>query len=188
VGLTTVSVEMSTAYDSGVTSNATFVALHLEVRGWPWTNPRDVLAVQVPVWPSDPQAELLAAPAASPSELQSVTSSTGTPSEYLLWGATGSASSPGSPTTSVPVSSRVAFAPGLTTLTWVFGSGSGGASAVSFDSRVGVVLPSTLLGIPLYEYGLSAAAAGAVVIVAAVGLRQVRRRPSTWEYVKEEKP
>ncbi|MCI4330759.1 MAG: hypothetical protein L3K19_02785 [Thermoplasmata archaeon] len=186
IGSVAVSAHLSTGYDDDAAANVSQVAIHLVVSGWPWVSNSDRLAVLIPLWPAFSSTEQLVAASSNHSEVQSVSLSTGNPEEYFGWSSSALAGFPGGGSASVPVSAQLALAPAYATVTWTSGSGSGGASSLSFDSQVGVVLPARVLGIPLYEYGLAGGLAGLVAVVAAAGLRQVRKRPSTLEFVEGE--
>jgi hypothetical protein len=58
------------------------------------------------------------------------------------------------------------------------GSAAGEYRSVSYVSQVGIVLPSTVLGVPTYIYVGVMAFAGLICVVVAIGSRTVRRRRS----------
>jgi hypothetical protein len=186
VGSVGVAVDMSTAYDSDSSANTSFVALHLVITGWPWVSSGDSLSVQAPIWPAFPSAERLSNVSSGAAELQDTSRNGGTPLEYVQWDPTALTTGASRASTTVPARAHIDFGTSYTTITWNFGSASGGATSLAFDSRVGIVLPQRVLGIPLYEYALAAGAAGIVALVAAGSLRRVRRRPSSLEFVEVE--
>lgn len=186
-GYASVAVNMSTEYDTDSADNSSFVTLQVGVQHWAWVHPQDTLAVRAPVWPATGE-EHLASPATVASELDSRSVASGQTVEYLQWGSEGAAVAANGTPVNVPVESEVDFGAQYSTVTWSFGSAASSGSHLTFDARIGIVVPGRVLGIPVYEYVAVGGAAAAVGLVAAVGLRRVRQRPSSLEYVDEGGP
>jgi hypothetical protein len=185
VGTVSVTVVIAAAYEPTSDAVGSVVSIHLLVMNWPWLHAQDTLAIRAPLWPADTGTEHLAISPDAPTRVESVSSSSGATVEDLMWDPTGLSASNGSANRTVPVTTNSTFGPMYTTLTWTFGSGAQGAQKLSFDSSVSVVLPAKVLGIPLYDYVLAAGAAGMVSVVGLIGLRHVRGRPSSLEFVEE---
>jgi hypothetical protein len=58
---------------------------------------------------------------------------------------------------------------------------------VSYTAHVGIVLPSTIAGIPLYDFALVGSLAVVIAVTVGLSARRIRAGPSDLIYVGEEK-
>jgi hypothetical protein len=175
------------AYDGSPDGAVDQVMIVVAETGWTWQGPGDHLEMILGAAPTVSSTEHLVASTAAGWLLSSVANASGTEREQLGTNSTALVSSPGRPGTTVAANASLALPSSeQATVAVAFGSGAGEFSALTFVSRVGVVLPATIAGIPLPELLAAAGAATLVSILVAVGARRLRRRPSRLIYAEDE--
>jgi hypothetical protein len=175
------------AYTEDTNVNLSLVTVSITASNWSWTYPTDQLALVFPLAPVDPSSEHLAAPAAGNSSLESRSVSTGALMEVFSPAATASIGPSGELARSTVATPSYSVQPTAGSATVLIGTGSTGTySALAYVAQVGIVLPATIAGIPLYEYVVVGTLAGVIAVVVGVGTRRLRGRPSDLTYVDEE--
>jgi len=165
----------------------TTVTVVFVVDSWPWQGAGTHLVLSFGAAPSVAGTERLSASTSPGWLLTSSSNSTGTDREQV--GANSSAAvtvAGGTPANVTAESSLTLESPAEAMVAVSFGTSAGAFNSLSFTARVGILLPSSVAGVPLPE--LAAVGAGAVLVslgVAAVA-RRLRRRPSKLIYVSEE--
>ncbi len=174
------------AYAGSPTGATDEVALEFSESGWPWQTAGDHLVLTLSAAPSYASTEQLRPATSGGWILASDANSTGATREQLGVNASAAVTGTGA-ATSVAATASVALLSGASArVTVAFSSAAGSFAGLSFTARVGIVLPTTVAGIPLSEL-LAAIAAGALVSVALAAVaRRVRRRPSDLVYAEEE--
>lgn len=172
----------------GPTDNVTVL---LDVGEWASWQSGDHLLLTFAAAPSFPDAEQLSASA--PSGWIVSTLATGTQQERERMGANSTAlyeAPPGHLPTTVPVVPALTVAsPDWATVAVAFPAEIGASlPSFTYGARVGVVLPSSVAGIPITDLAAVAAAAAAVSVVVALSARRVRARPSRLIYADDEEP
>jgi len=142
--------------------------------------------ITLPLWPTFARAEHLSTQSPGGLEVTSSSNATGAPREYFHLAPSATATPVSGAPMSVGVSPSVSLAPSFATITLTVGTQAGSFTSLSYTAHVTVPLPSTLAGLPLYDYPLVAGAAAALSIAVAVGTRRVRQRPSDLKFVEEE--
>ncbi len=165
------------------------VTAQLTISNWTWQTAGDSLQILYSAGPAYPGSEHLASPSQPGWLFASVSNHSGQPLEWMqpdpnatAWGATGA---PANVSATAAVAIR---SPSSGTVTVdLDGSGAGyNASRFLFDSEIGIVLPSTVAGLPLADF-VAVAGIGLVASLAIAGVaRRVRRRPSRLIYVDGE--
>ncbi|HUI38954.1 MAG TPA: hypothetical protein VLY85_04915 [Thermoplasmata archaeon] len=171
------------SYAGSPTGNMTSVALDLRISNWSWQAPGDRLAVELALWPADPGTEHLEVGNSGSSFVASVSNSSGRTLEYFEAGEWANVSGP-SPS-AVPAAGELSLTPSWAWLTVGFGSGAGEFRTLDYVSHVGIVLPPSVAGIPTDQLALVGGAAALVAAGIAIATRQIRRKPSDIEYIRE---
>jgi hypothetical protein len=156
------------------------------VANWTWQGTGDHLALSFAISPTYPSAEHLNVTNAPGWSLASTSNSSGSVLERMGAGTSANATLASGSTEPVPVAAQLTIdSPSHARMGVSFGASAGEFSSLTFQSKVGVVLPASVAGIPLSE--LLAAAAGGVAVSAlvAIGARRVRRKPSKLIYATE---
>lgn len=160
------------------------VAMNLNVSGWAWQHAGDRLALTFALSPAF-GSEHLVLPPKSGAVVSSVSNQSGDTLEYFAMGLAGNVSGPSQPSASVGMTPEFALPATGGTLTLVFSSG-GEFSTLLYTAHIGVVVPATLAGLPLYDYVLVGGSAALIAGVVGLGMRRVRRHPADLTYVEEE--
>jgi hypothetical protein len=177
------------AYDGSSNGATNTVAVNVSVANWTWEASGDHLAMSFFATPSFPESESLTHPSNSSWMFSNSRNSSGTELEWMQADTVGTAR----PSSGGNVSISAAPTMSVWTAEWAilsvaFGSGAGDFRSLNYTAVVGVVLPSTIAGIPLVDF----AAVGAAAVLVSVGIaavtRSLRRRPSDLTYVDEEGP
>jgi hypothetical protein len=174
------------AYASSAATNLTSVTARLQVSNWTWQAPGDQLDILVPLWPTFASAEHLSVANSATPTVTSIANSSGSLRESFQFGLVANATTPLGVTVPISVAPAMTVHPGAASVALKIGTAAGGFRSLTYVAQIGVHLPASVAGIPLYEFALVGAAAGVVSILVAVGTRAVRRRPSDLTYVEEE--
>lgn len=175
------------AYAGSPSGPADTVNVVFSVVNWSWLAPGDHLVVSFGATPSFPTEEHLSAATAAGWLLASSSTASGTELERIGAAATATAVSASGASVTVPAnSSAVVSSPTSAQLAVAFGASAGEFTSLSFTAKVGIVLPSTVAGIPLTELAASGAAAVLVSLLVAATTRRLRKKPSKLIYVTEE--
>lgn len=175
------------AYAGSPDGPTNVVNVVVQVSHWTWQNSEDHLELSLGVALSYPGSGSLNATSAPGWLLQSGSSGTASPVEQF--GANASATATTGAGANVTISATPSVAQSNSTgavVSVAFGTAAGAFSSLSFTARVGVVLPATVAGIPVADLAAAAVAGVLVSAVVALGVRRVRRKPSTLIYVTEE--
>ncbi len=162
------------------------VNFSLTVANWTWQSPADHLVVGFAASPSFPLTETLTAAVAPGWLLVSSSVASGAELERMGMSPTASVVSSGGASAVLPDYATMQLSPAVANVTIVLSSLAGAASSATFTGRVGIVLPTTVAGIPTSEFVAAVAAATLVSALVAVGAQRVRRRRSRLIYVDEE--
>ncbi len=183
---TTMAVSFALALaGSNGSANRSYVSTSYALDGWSWTNPADLLAFNFTLAATTPGTEHLFNPATDlRSEIDAVSNSSGSVSEYFEWAstATGSNSTSGTQYLSAEPSVQPSTESVALALRFV---GLSNYSTLAYSARLGVSLsapisvpPAVVLGqIPPYQYVLVGLGAVGASVVAAVAISRARRRP-----------
>lgn len=175
------------AYDGATAGNVSSVAMQIQISQWPWQVVGDALLLSIPLAPAFPGTEHLVASSATSSAVGSVSNESGRTLEYLAIGSEAIATDSNGNSVSVGVSPQVALKPDSGTVALLFGTGAGSFQAVNYTAHIGIVLPATIAGLPIYDFVLVGAIAIVIALVIGVTTRRIRRGPSDLIYVGEEK-
>jgi hypothetical protein len=173
-------------YSENATPDLSSVTFRIEVRDWAWQASGDALVLAVPVWPTFPSEEHLVASTDSTPGIASVENLSGTTREYLAMPEVANVSLPGGSPFAAGVLPEMTVGASQASVGLSVTSSAGEYSDLVYSATVKVSLPSTIAGIPLYDFGLVAVAGTAISIAVAFGARRVRRRPSDLVYAEEE--
>jgi hypothetical protein len=155
--------------------------------GWTWQGAGDHLVMTLGAAPSAGATEHLVASTSPGWTISSVANASGTEREQLGTNTTAQVTGPGGAETTVPANASLAVrSPEWATVSVAFGSAAGAFASLAFIARVGVVLPTTIAGIPLPELLAVAGAAALVSVLVGIGARRLRRRPSRLVFVEDE--
>jgi len=174
------------AYRDSSPTNLAAVTAQLLISNWTWQGAGDRLAVQVPLSPTDPATEHLSAPSPAGTLVSSVDNATGIVREYFQIAELANATSTVGTQISVAVVPSLAILPGIGTVALTIGTGAGEFRSIVYDAEMGIPLPASVAGIPIYEFALVGLGATVISILVAAGARSIRRRPSDLMYVEEE--
>ena len=188
VGWANLSVQFVLPAYEGVPQGPTNeVTVLFEVQGWTWQAAGDHLTLSFAAAPSFPSLEHLNQTAAPGWMLASTSNTSGSVLERF--GANSSAttkSSAGVPA-SVAANATLAIASSAwAQVTVAFGNSAGAFASLEYAAHVGVVLPTTIAGIPLPDLLAIAGVGIGVSLAVAVLTQRIRRRPSTLIYVSPE--
>jgi len=163
------------------------VSVQISVANWTWQSVSDHLELAFGAAPSFPSAEHLS-PTTEPGWLLTSTSNaSGKVLEQMGANATAAVVPRSGPTTTVAANASLALSsPAQAVVTVDFGSSAGAYSSLSYEARVGVVIPAQIAGIPTVDLAAAAVAGAAVCMVVAAVTGRIRRRPSQLIYVTEE--
>jgi hypothetical protein len=178
LGYATVTGNFTTVATSGGAPSS--LLFSVTVRAWPWTSSSDSVGLALSVWPIHPGAEELTATPASGSSTGSVVCHSlpnATALEVLSWTNTVQAQNPSSSAVSLAGSSSVTSGTNFTSVAVSVGGGGASFQSLKYSSVVGLVTGGKLLGVPVTTLLIAGAAAVGVTALAALGLRQARRRP-----------
>lgn len=162
------------------------VNFSLTVANWTWQSPADHLVVGFAASPSFPSTETLSAAVAPGWLLISSSVASGAELERMGMSPTASIVSSGGASAVLPVYASMQLSPAVANVTIALSSLAGAASSATFTGRLGIVLPTSVAGIPVSELVAAIAAATLISGLVAVGTRRVRRRRSRLIYVDEE--
>ncbi len=181
---TTMAVSFALA-GSNDPANRSYVAISYTLDDWSWTNPADLLAFNFTLAATTPATEHLfdAAPN-SGGEIDAVSNSTGSVSEYFQGASTATGSNSSSGTQYLSAEPTVQSSTESVALALRF-VGLSNYSTLAYSARLGVSLsapisvpPAMVLGqIPPYQYILVGFGAVGASVVAAVAIFRARRRP-----------
>jgi hypothetical protein len=175
------------AYDGSPLGPVDEVAVLFAENGWTWQGSGDHLVLALAAAPSFPTSSHVAASTESGWTLVGQSNATGAEQERLGFDARANVTEPNGSTNSLAASTSLDLvAAQSATVAVSFATSAGEYANLSFDGRVGVVLPTTVAGIPLPELVAAVGAGGLVSLLVAVGARRVRRRPSRLVYADEE--
>jgi hypothetical protein len=177
------------AYEGSSNGATNTVAVNVSIANWTWQATGDHLAVSFFAMPSFPESESLTHPSNSSWMFSNSRNSSGDELEWMQANTVGTAQLTSGENISISATPTMSvWTPEWAILSVAFGSGAANFRSLNYTSVIGVVLPSTIAGIPLVYF---AAVGGAAVLVSlgiAVVTRSVRRRPSDLTYVEEERP
>lgn len=186
VGAVTVQIDYALpAYQESESTDLNSVAAELQISDWPWQAVGDQLVVWVPLWPTFTTTEHLSTEGATSPLITSVANSTGSAREYFQIEQFANATIASGATVSVPVAPMASVQPSFASVALTIGSAAGEYRTVVYLAHIEVALPSSIAGIPLYDFALVGLGGALVSIVVAVGARRVRRRPSDLMFVDE---
>jgi hypothetical protein len=169
------------AYAETPGQNLSAVNFTLSLSNWPWQQPNDRLRATLPVWTAFPAAEYLVAGTGTGPIVTALSTATGQPREYVI---VPSAATTGNGTVSASSSLVLSGASGTVAVT--FGSEAGQFSSLNYSTHVGIILPRTVAGIPIYDFVAVGGVGAAVVLAVAVVTRRLRHAPSDLEFVEDE--
>jgi len=174
------------AYASTPGQNLSAVAFTLSISGWGWVHANDALKAGISVWMPFPAEERINAPAPGSPILTTSSPASGRTLAYLE--SSNSASVGGSTTGVTAVSATPSIAANQSggSLNITFGTSAGEFRTLNYTTHIGVVLPSSIAGIPTYEFVVVGGVGAFVVIALAATTRRLRRAPSDLEFVEEE--
>jgi hypothetical protein len=175
------------AYDGASTGNVSSVAMQVQISQWPWQGESDALLLSISLAPAFPAMEHLVASSASTAAVGSVSNQSGRALEYLAIGSEATATASNGSAAPVGVIPRIAVQPTSGTIGLLFGTNAGQFQSVNYTAHIGIVLPATIAGIPVYDFLLVGALASMIALVIGVGARRIRSGPSDLIYVGEEK-
>jgi hypothetical protein len=178
--------QLPVRYVEGVTENISAVTMALSVSGWPWQAGGDHLVIALGFVPAFAGTEHFAPVTPSGTTISSVSNQSGRTLEYFAGGTEGNTTGPTGPAIPVTVQPAWAVTPAAAAVDLSIGTSAGSFTALNYTAHVGVLLPATIAGIPLYEFALAGGAAALLVVVVGIGLQRVRRRPSDLVFVEEE--
>lgn len=173
------------AYGGSAGDNLSSVAAEFQVSNWTWQGPADRLVMTLPIWPTFPDVEHLTSPATNSLEITSSSNATGSPREYFLLADSATATPVNGAPESVGVTPQVSLSSSFASVALTVGSGAGAYASLTYTAHVSIPLPSTVVGVPLYDYVLVGGAAAVLSVAVALGTRRVRQRPSDLQYVEE---
>ncbi len=165
--------------------NARSVEALLQISNWTWQASGDHLVVNLPVWPTFASTERLAASGPGALEITSSSNATGALREYLVLSDNATAAGVGGRTEPVGVVPLIRLTPSFASVNLTIGSGAGEFSSLRYAAVIEIPVPSSIAGIPLYEYVIVGSLAGVVSVLIAVGARRVRQQLSDSEYAEE---
>jgi hypothetical protein len=174
------------AYADSAADHLNSVAAVFQVSHWTWQGSGDRLTIALPLWPTFPSAEHLGAQTSNGLEITSSSNAMDAPREYFLLAANATATPVSGAPESVSVSPLVRVSPSFASVVLTVAPAAGNFTSLTYTATVGIPLPSTLAGLPLYDYALVGGGAATLAIVVAVGTHRVRQRPSDLQYVEEE--
>ena len=172
------------AYDHSPAGALDTVTVHVTVSNWTWQGAGDSFVATLAAWPSFSTAEHLGATTQSGWLLTSSSNRSGAVLERMGVEMNASATPSTGPATNVTAAPLATVGGSFAEVQVGFGD-AGGFHSLQFQAQVGIVLPSTVAGIPTSEL-LTAAGVGVLAsVLVAVSARWVRRRPSDLIYMEE---
>ena len=187
VGLVSVDVSyLLPAYAASSSGNVSAVAMQVQISDWPWQHAIDSLTLTLSLAPAFPDTEHLVASPSPGSVIGSVSNQSGRALEYFAIGTEAVATSSIGVTAPIGVVPQITLHPASGTVELLFGAGAGDFQSVNYTAHLGIVLPATIAGIPLYEFVLVGAFAGLVALGVGTVARRIRQGPSDLIYVEEE--
>jgi hypothetical protein len=175
------------AYEGATSGNVTSVAMQVQILQWPWQAAGDALLLSISLAPAFPGMEHLVASSPSTSAVGSVSNQSGRTLEYFAIGSQAIATDSNGSSVSISVTPSIALQPDMGSVGLLFGAGGGSFQTLNYTAHVGIVLPATIAGIPVYDFVLVGTLASVIAIVIAVSARRIRSSPSNLTYVGEEK-
>lgn len=177
------------AYAESSSVSLNEVTVQVTVANWTWHGAGDYLAASYGAAPSFPVSEHLVAGSDSGWLLSSVQTSSNRTLEWMQPGASATAVPAGGASRNVSAAASLSLGSASSgSVTVDFGTAAGEYESLTYESQVGIVLPSTIAGIPLVDFaivgGVAILASAAIAAVAA----RVRSRPSRIIYADEEGP
>lgn len=188
VGTANVTVQfVLPAYAESGTGPMNVVTAAFSVSQWPWQGTNDHLVLALAASPTFPSAEHLNVTSASGWLVSSTSNSSGAVLEQVGGSPQAVATASNGTVRNVTANASLVLpSPSWAQITVDFGSAAGAFSSLEYSAHVGVVLPSTVAGIPLYEFAEAGTAAALVTVLVALVARRVRRRPSKLIYAVSE--
>jgi len=184
VGLVDVQVVFALpAYDENPTPNATVVTIEAQFSNWSWQASVDTLSLRLVTWPVFSDSEHLELGLGS--GVTSVSNRTGQEQEYLTPAASASVTTGPGAARSIPAVPVPSLSADRGSVHVNFSTGAGEYQNLRYSAVVGIALHSAILGIPLYEYAMTGAAAALASIVVAWEVRSARRHPSDLIFAAE---
>jgi len=165
------------------------VTMALTVSNWSWQASGDHLQATLGASPMYPTSEHLAASDTTGWMFTNVANSSGQNLEWMGTSSNATARSAAGVSTIVSATPSLALAsPTSAAVVVTFGEAAGSFQWLTFATHVGVLLPSSVAGIPTVDLVTVGGAAVAGTLVVAALTRRVRSRPSRLIYVDEEAP
>jgi len=163
------------------------VQVAISVDDWSWQEAGDHLVLTFGVGASFPTAEHLAAASGDGWLVASVANSSGAELDEVGANPNATAASASHGSSSIVASPSLAdLTPRSAQVSVDLSSSAGSFTSLAYTARVGVVLPSTVAGIPLADLAAVGVAAGLVSVAVALTTGRLRGRPSKLIYVDEE--
>ncbi len=167
------------AYQDGTGRNLSSVEFGLALANWPWqASTGDHLVFELTVRPNSSSTEHLAQGAGTNPVVTSVLNATSSPHDFFALEGSATLTPSGGSAGPVPVAPSVTTSSSLATFSIPIGNGSDAFSAVSFLAHVGLIVPRSVAGLPLYDYAAVVGGALLVSVAAAAATRRIRRGPS----------
>ena len=177
------------AYEGSPSGDYSMVTVQVSVANWSWQAAGDSLALSFSASPTFPSAEHLQTATAPGEQLASASTSSGQTFEWMGLSTTAAAASATGPAVNVSATPSLGDLSSTSAVVGVaFGSAAGAFQSLVFTAHVGVVLPSSVAGIPTVDLVAVGAAAVAGSLGIAAATRRVRSRPSRLIYVDDEEP
>lgn len=188
LGSTNLSVDfVLPAYQGSPVGPTDAVNVVLSVVNWTWQAPNDHLVVTFEATPSFPTTEHLNATFAPGWLLASTSNASGIELERVGANVTATVTTTAGSTGTIPANASLALlSPARAQVTVAFGTASGAIRSFTYVTRVGVILPTSVGGIPLDELAAVGTAGVLVSVLVAATARRLRRKPSKLIYVTEE--
>ena len=173
-------------YASTPTTNLTSVIVQLALSGWPWQSNQDHLAIDLSFAPAFPTSEHLVASGSNAGELANAANGSGQTMERFAAAPNATVAGPVGPSISVGVTPTASVAASSAVIALAVDPSAGPFSSLNYTAQIGVVLPSTIAGLPFYDFVVVAEAGLLVAVGVGLGLRRARRSPSDLVYAEEE--
>ncbi len=174
------------AYAGSPTGPTDAVALEFSEAGWPWQGAGDHLVLTLAAAPTYASTESLRATTSDGWILASDANATGAERERMGVNASATATVPGGPRSIAANATVALLSSAEARVTIAFSAAAGAFTGLALTAHVGIVLPSTVAGIPISEVLAAIAAAALISVALAAFARRVRRRPSQLVYAEEE--
>lgn len=178
------------AYQGSGSGPTDTVTVFVSVTHWTWQAADDHLTMTFGAAPNFPTREHLTGTSVPGWLLASTSNASGSTLERIGVNTHATATTSTSSNTTIDANASLLISsPASARVTVTFGASAGAYTALTFYARVGIVLPTTVAGVPVLDLSVAGSAAILLSLLIAAITRRLRKTPSKLVYVNgEESP